>query len=169
MTAFEKQAFPKAASRSINEALKKVETHTVRALASSTGARQKTIRATLKRGKASQARLIASLSSRAERPLSLMEFGARQTKKGVSSKAWGKRKLYRHAFIASMPNGKVGVFTRKRTQRLPIKTLYGPSIPREMADNEIKDMMNSVFQQRLRDRFPHNLDRAVRQYLKRIG
>ena len=32
----------------------------------------------------------------------VIEFGARQTKKGVSAKVWGKRRVYKHAFIQAV-------------------------------------------------------------------
>ena len=45
--------------------------------------------------------------------MSLIKFGARQTKKGVSAKAWGKRKIYRGAFIGGGRNsGKRLVFKK---------------------------------------------------------
>ena len=49
------------------------------------------------------------------RYLNAIEFGARQTKKGVSAKIWGVRKVYRGAFIGSGRNsGKQLVFKRLR-------------------------------------------------------
>ena len=34
----------------------------------------------------------------------VIEFGARQTKKGISAKAWGKRKVYRGTFFGGERN-----------------------------------------------------------------
>ena len=34
----------------------------------------------------------------------VIEFGARQTKKGVSAKVWGKRRVYKRAFIGGGRN-----------------------------------------------------------------
>lgn len=55
----------------------------------------------------------------------LIDYGARQTKKGVSVKInVGKRVLIKSAFIATMANGHRGVFVRKGKTRFPIKELY---------------------------------------------
>jgi hypothetical protein len=72
----------------------------------------------------------------------LINYGAKQTKKGVTVRVKNGRTTLRHAFIATMPNGHKGVFERvgsghKRVTKkgrsymsgLPIKELYGPSIP----------------------------------------
>ena len=65
------------------------------------------------------------------RYLNLIEFGARQTKKGVSTKACGKRKLYKHAFIGSGRNsGKQLVFGKTRGNPKKLRALHGPSLPR---------------------------------------
>jgi hypothetical protein len=93
------------------------------------------------------------------RPIPLINYGARQTKLGTSVKVKGTRKLIKGAFIATMPTGHRGVFVRidsKAHERLlaasgikayggkrggtgragaaykhglPIRELFGPSIP----------------------------------------
>ena len=52
--------------------------------------------------------------------INAIEFGARQTKKGVSAKIWGVRKIYRGAFIGSGRNsGKQS----GRIQIMPMHTI----------------------------------------------
>jgi hypothetical protein len=46
------------------------------------------------------------------RPITLINYGAQQTKKGVTVRVKNGRKTRRHAFIATMPNGHKGVFER---------------------------------------------------------
>jgi hypothetical protein len=47
----------------------------------------------------------------------VIEFGARQTKRGVSAKVWGKRKIYRGAFIGGGRNsGKRLVFKKLKDE-----------------------------------------------------
>jgi len=62
--------------------------------------------------------------------------------RGVSATMLGQRKRYPHAFIATvrgaLPSGVTssghrGVFERKGKERLPIKQLFGPSIPHVFA------------------------------------
>lgn len=69
-----------------------------------------------------------------EKKIPLSEFGARQTKRGVSAAVKkGKRTVYRNraknigSFLAVMKSGRKGVFLRKGRERLPIVGLYGPS------------------------------------------
>lgn len=88
------------------------------------------------------------------RPIALYEYGARQRKDGVSVEVKNGRKVITGAFLATMPKtGKRGVFVRvgsaaharavkhgfvkahsgqgtsKGRHGLPIRQLYGPSIP----------------------------------------
>lgn len=98
-----------------------------------------------------------------------MAFAPRQTKKGVTAKAWGKRKLYRHAFMAQMKSGHMGIYRREGRERLPIKEMYGPSVPREMATNEIVNEMHDTFEERVIARLPANVRYYVAQCMKRRG
>ena len=92
------------------------------------------------------------------RYLNLIEFGARQTKKGVSTKAWGKRKLYKHAFIGSGRNsGKQLVFGKTRGNPKKLKALHGPSLPREFHGQD----MESLFNKKIKTRFPILFKRAL--------
>lgn len=77
--------------------------------------------------KASKAQLGATVTLAKTKRISLKEFGARQTKLGVSyrvSKTQG-RKSIRSAFISSKLHGHV--FTRVGKSRLPIDKKHGPS------------------------------------------
>lgn len=69
----------------------------------------------------------------------LMLFGAKDTKKrGVTfavRKGGGRQRL-KHAFIATMPNGKTGVFERKPGQR-SIKEVYGIDITHMMVGKRV--------------------------------
>ena len=61
----------------------------------------------------------------------VIEFGARQTKKGVTAKVWGKRRIYRGAFIGSGRNsGKRLVFKKRSDNPKKINAaceLFNPS------------------------------------------
>jgi hypothetical protein len=48
------------------------------------------------------------------KPVSLLNYGAKQNDLGVVVNVKGQTKLLRHAFIAKMPNGTSGVFLRKK-------------------------------------------------------
>ena len=97
----------------------------------------------------------------------MIEFGARQTKKGVSAKVWGKRRVYKHAFIGSGRNsGKQLVFGKTRGDPKKLKALHGPSLPREFE----RQNMESLFNKKRKKRFPILFKRAVEfQMLKAKG
>ena len=92
----------------------------------------------------------------------VIEFGARQTKKGVSAKVWGKRRVYKHAFIASGKNsGKQLVFGKTRGNPKKLKALHGPSLPREFQRQD----MESLFNKKIKTRFSILFKRAVEFHL----
>lgn len=122
------------------------------------------------------------------RPIPLIAYGARQTGKGVSVNVLHGRKVIAGAFIATMPSGHQGVFVRvgaadskglaahgistgkaQRSPRgaggkrhgLPIRELYGPSIPKAFANRIVREALT----QAVKDRFPTALDQELR-YLK---
>ena len=94
--------------------------------------------------------------------LNLIEFNAKQTKRGVSAKAWGNRKIYRGAFIGSGRNsGKPLVFKKRKNAPKRIEALHGASLPREF---ERQDMAK-IFNKKIKTRFPILFKRALDFYL----
>jgi hypothetical protein len=64
----------------------------------------------------------------------------------VVAQAWGRAKLYKSAFMPAR-FGK-HVFKRKGKARLPIKELYGPSLPKEVQQNP--DVYQRIVQEAIR-------------------
>ena len=92
----------------------------------------------------------------------VIEFGARQTKKGVSAKVWGKRRVYKHAFIGSGKNsGKQLVFGKSKRNPKKLKALHGASLPREFHRQD----MESIFNKKIKTRFPILFKRALEFHL----
>lgn len=100
------------------------------------------------------------------RPIALINYGARQNKNGVSVQVKTGRTTLRHAFVATMQNGHQGVFDRvgkghkvvKRNGKtirtgLPIKELFGPSIPQSLAN----DAVEKALMAKIRQKFPQIL------------
>jgi len=85
----------------------------------------------------------------------------------VSAKVWGKRKIYRGAFIGSGRNsGKRLVFKKLKDDPKRIEALHGASLPREF---HRQDMAN-IFNKKIKIRFPILFKRAVEfQMLKTKG
>jgi len=115
--------------------------------------------------KASRGKLVVTLKSTG-RPIALINYGARQGKNGVSVQVKAGRSVLRHAFVATMQNGHRGVFertgkTHKKVMRngkmirsgLPIKELYGPSIPQSLANEAV----NKAIMAKIRQKFPQIL------------
>jgi len=91
-----------------------------------------------------------------ELPLRL--FKPRQFSYGVRAKVWGRAQSFKSAFIVASIGG--NVFTRTTAKRLPIKKLFGPSIPKEL----VKDATRETFEQSggaVIDRAMHELSRTL--------
>lgn len=123
--------------------------------------------------RATEAELVAVLKATG-RPIPLFKYGARQTSSGVTVNVKEGRKTIPHAFIATLASGHQGVFLRtdkshKKVTRngktyysgLPIKELFGPSIPSAFANEVVQSAVISA----IRDRFPV----VLRQELKFAG
>jgi hypothetical protein len=73
------------------------------------------------------------------KPIPLRDYKARQTKKGVTVLVTpGKRTLVQHHGNKAFTIGKLGghVFARQGKARLPVKKLYGPSLPSTFLQQE---------------------------------
>lgn len=91
------------------------------------------------------------------RPISLKEFGARQTRAGVSAKAWGRRQLYRGAFITSTGH----VYHRTSRKRLPIEKMWGAGVAQVMSQNEVSAAIVNEGEKRLVINAQRQLDRYI--------
>lgn len=152
----EREVFPKAAVRSLNRTARKVRTIARRSTAKRMGLAQKAIKSRMDIDKARPNRLTVLVTGRGK-PFNLIRFGARQIKRGVSAKPWGKRRVFRGAFIATMPNGKRIVVARRGEARLPLKALFGPGLARTMADEEVVRAMETTGSETLEKEMRNNL------------
>ena len=102
----------KALVTSLNKIGAEVFTQAKRELKDATGLKVGVVAKGLKKDKARRGDETYTIRIKS-RYKNVIEFGARQTKKGVSAKVWGKRKIYRGAFIGSGRNsGKRLVFKK---------------------------------------------------------
>lgn len=150
----------KVLARAINRTVQRAKTRAIRGLAKGANVKQKWIRRAVRTYRASWEHLQGRVQIRSRR-IPLIEFGARQTARGVTVRlpGWAEqifagkaagpgavagrrgRSLLEHAFIALMPRGHRGVFMRQTKKRLPIVELFGPTpnaiaeaVPGLMAD-----------------------------------
>lgn len=162
LDATKRKHIPKATSRAINKAITKTRTEARRDVAKQMNIPQKRIKDSFSLKKASPTQLIATLFGRGN-PIKLIYFnGTRQFKKGVKSAAYGVKRLYEGTFIATVGAGHKGVFRRKGDDRLPIKELYGPSVPKAMSEQTIQDKMDKVAKPTFLKEFKRQLDRVLK-------
>ncbi len=98
----------KALKNAINRTLTQTKKFMVNETHNVLNVKKRRIRKSLRKPRrATQTRLSGSVRSTG-RPLNLIEFGARQNKKGVSVKIWrgGSRETIKHAFIFTADHGK---------------------------------------------------------------
>ena len=144
------QYIPKALVTALNKVGKEVVTQAKRELKEATGLKAGTVAKKITKDKARKGDETYSIHIKS-RYLNVIEFGARQTKRGVSAKVWGKRKVYRGAFIGSGRNsGKQLVFKKRKNAPKRIEALHGASLPREFHRQD----MESIFKKKIKDRFP---------------
>lgn len=148
----------KALTRALNKCAARVRTRAVRELAKETGLKQKRIRSDVKIYRAGKTNFSAQVKFTGKH-LNLINFQARQTKKGVTHKAWNNRRLIEGAFIATANSG-TAVFMRYRKSRLPIEALWGPAIPREAADPVVRKAMDETVAEHLPPLLKHEVERA---------
>jgi len=155
-----RKAVNKAATRSLNRTVKQVNASAAKRISKIIGLKVKDVKDKLIIFKASHRKLTAVIEATGK-AMNLIRFGAKQVKKGVSAKAWGKRKVYKGAFIAN--KGKT-VFKRTSSNRLPIKPVYGPDIPHTFIDEEVQKEMETTANKR----WPINFSQDLKYYLSRI-
>jgi len=147
----------KAMVTALNKVGAEVVTQAKRELKDATGLKAGVVAKKIKKDKARRGDEEYSIFIKS-RYLNVIEFGARQTKRGVSAKAWGKRKIYRGAFIGSGRNsGKRLVFRQHEDDPKKAVALHGPSLPREFHRQD----MESIFKKKIKTRFPILFKRAV--------
>jgi len=151
----------KAMVTALNKVGAEVFTQAKRELKDATGLKVGVVAKGLKKDKARKGDETYSIHIKS-RYLNVIEFGARQTKKGVSAKVWGNRKIYRGTFIGSGRNsGKQLVFKKRKNAPKRIETLHGASLPREF---ERQDMAK-IFNMKIKTRLPILFKRAVEFHL----
>lgn len=137
---------PNAAARAINKTLGNVRTESVSQIRKERALSAKTVREALALQRASRARLYGALIA-SGKPIPLRDYQARQTKRGVTVRVSpGSRKLVVHAGNKAFELQKFGkhVYARVGKERLPIKKLFGPSIPSTFLKDKVVAAMDKV-------------------------
>lgn len=97
-------------------------------------------------------------------PIPLIEFAARQTKRGTTYKVKRRtgRQRINSAFITTTKSGHRGVFRRKTKRRLPIVEL-NIITPTSMFEQESDDVFAKTIKSKFPERFWHELNRLMKK------
>jgi len=163
----------KAAGRAINKIGVKARKQVLQMVTREVAVKQKDLRQNnVRLTRASRDRLYAVLSITGRR-IPLMDFGARQVKRGVTYRISrsGGRKRIANAFVKTMPSGHEGVFKRLGQPRLPIRELMGPSVPavvrnvQSFATGRFQDLMAGYLGKELQTQ----VELLLRKHAEQIG
>ena len=150
---------PGITSRALNHSMAKANTKVKRLLVKETSLKSAMVGKELSVRKSSKDNLEAAIVAKG-RAHALKDFTHRQTKKGVTAKVWGKRKLFKSAFIVKKLSG--NVFRRAGKKRLPIYRPMGPSIPNELLRGESANTLETEIETSLAPRVIHEIQRALK-------
>lgn len=131
LTSLQQQKVPTAAARALNKTIGNVQTQASKSIREERALSARVVRDALKIRRATKTNLVATLTA-SGRPIPLREYAARVGKRGVTVKVSpGPRKLVTHASNKAFAIDKFGghIYARTSKRRLPIKKLFGPSIP----------------------------------------
>jgi hypothetical protein len=182
LSLFEKHKLPKATTRALNKIGNSATTQVKREMSKEAGLAQNKVAPYIKTWRAAHNRPYFDINFRRSTFSLYNTYGATQNARGVTSKAWGKKKLYPGAFLAIMPNGKKDVFInvggrrgslrevksgknigKKYRPELPLKLLYGPSLYAMRAKLGLDKKVEVL----VLERFPTEFQRAIRSLGRR--
>jgi hypothetical protein len=157
---------PKVVARAINRAVENARSNAVREARNQYNVKAGDIRRTIRISRANKNQPAAVLSSTGP-ALPTIAFnvrpgtvnGRRRTPIRVSVKK-GETSTLDRAFIATV-GGRTGVYERMGSARLPIRQLYGPSVP-QMLDNE--KVINTIAE-KAREMLDSRLDQEIKRVL----
>jgi hypothetical protein len=142
----------RAFNRALNSEGDKIRTGVRRALRHQTGAKAAIVARATKSYRSSFQNLVYTIEAHGDH-MGLSHFSPRQFSYGVRAKPWGRWQRFEGTFL--VPKLHHNVFVRETSARLPIRKIWGPSIPKEM----LKDATERTF----REAQPDVLAEAVRQ------
>lgn len=144
-----------AMARALNHTLAKTETAVNRATAKQAGLKYGDVKKEIRRFSANAEKLEGEIKGEGGYH-KLSAFKPNKTKRGVSAAPWGERKVFKSTFFI----GK-GVFKRVGDKRFPVKTLYGPAVPKEMVRRKAKEAFENTVGSALPGRVLHEMARLI--------
>jgi hypothetical protein len=157
----------RAIIRGLNKTATNVRTSASSAIRKKRALSAKVVRDAMAIRKATAQRLTSSIVVTG-RPVPLRDYKARQTKRGVTVLVTpGKRTLVQHQGNKAFVISKIGnhVFAREGKERLPVKKLYGPSLPSTFVQQEVRAAWTATAQEVM----PKRLAEEMRFELLKMG
>ena len=159
-----------ATRRALNKAAAQTKTQASKSIRQKRNLKARVVNGQLKVLKANRRQLNAAVQATG-RPIPLIEYGGKtkaipgnHRRKFSAEVDKGKRKVVRGAFVATV-GGISSAFERKGSKRLPIRTLYGPSLPSTFLKDEIVRAMRT----KVRQVYPRLLSHEVEREISKAG
>ena len=151
----ERKVIPAAANSALNKSGRKVKTLITRNLSKEMGLKQKDIKNEIKVRK-SNFRTLSVLITATGRRLNIIRYKAKQLKKALTAKPWGKARKWRTGFI-----GNKGRTAFIRLQNNKIKALSGPGIASEFVRRRAIKLMKTIGGDEFLKQFSRELKRRL--------
>lgn len=156
---------PNAISSALNRAVTNVAKNVSKEVRTEYNIKAGDIKTTLSKTRASRSNLSAIVRSRGE-PIPLDRFKVSpktvQPKRKKPIKVGVKKdglKEVLGAFVADISG--IKIFERTTNKRLPIKRLFGPSVPQMIGNQDIVDKINHEGQETFKNRLDHEIERIL--------
>lgn len=157
----------RAAVRGLNKVVVNVRTSASTAIRQRRALSAKVVRDAMAIRKATNQHLVSSIVVTG-RPIPLKGYKANQTKRGVTVAVTpGKRTLVSHAGNKAFIIDKIGghVFARQGKSRLPVKKLFGPSLPSTFVQEQVRAAWTATAM----DAMPKRLAEEMRFELSKLS
>jgi len=151
---------PKILSRTINWVGARARTKAQRELVKTTSAKYGTVADAIRTRNAGPDHLVFEMIA-SGRAIPLSEFDPRQTRRGVSTKVWGRRRVLPHTFVIARMGD--NVFVRTSASRFPIRKLWGPALPKELVSGPATKAFKEAVRENRDKRIGHELERLIRK------
>lgn len=153
---FSPEEMRKIVTRVINRTLLAARTEFVKETTGHYAVPAKAVRETIAVANASKKMLYGRIRMKGKGAIPLLEWGAKQKKKGVSVRILksGPRKTIKGAFINKV-GGRDYVLIREGKARYPIRKLYGPGLISHISKKEVTWQMQRRAEEMFRKRLEH--------------
>ncbi|OQP12847.1 phage tail protein [Geobacillus thermoleovorans] len=165
------EKIPRAASRAINRAAYTARTEAARKVREEYIIKHGDVINTIKIYPASESDLSATVVSRGS-VIPLIKFKVspkkpqpKRKKPLTATVKRGEGGPIARAFTAKMrSSGYIGVFQRVGNPRLPIRQLYGPSVPQMIGSRNVSQWVEEKAQEKLEERLEHEIIRVLEEF-----